>query len=668
VAIVVRGLEGKGTKRTARAQAAAKKHEAIPAVESGLLPWQLSQPLSREVVVPGAGNRLLILGGLRGSASLNGIESLDPATGAARSIGSLPAGVHDAAGGVVAGQDLVFGGGSPTTVAGVESFTPAGGGGSSAGGSAAASGQLPQPRSDATAASIGGTTYIVGGYDGKNPDAAVLGTRDGRTFRRVATLSVPVRYPAVAAAAGKVYVFGGQAISGAQAGNPVDDIQMVDPRARSSTVVGHLPEPLQAAAAVTLNGTIYVSGGDTNATQPAGPQLGTTQLSPPVNPTATAGLTTVSTIWAFKPPQNRMLVAGRLQVPVSHAGVAVLGSRAWLIGGESGGNQLASVQMLTPNASFGTAGASGAGSPYFGGKLLLADRANNRLLLLNPAMQIVWRFPSPSLPHDHLGFYFPDDAFFVRHGTAILSNQEQNETIQEIAYPSGRVLWSYGHPRQIGTAPGYLHEPDDAYLLKNGDVTVADADNCRVLVIRPNHTLAHQIGTAGLCAHNPPHALDSDNGDTPLADGNLLVSEITDSRVTEYTPSGHVVWSCVLPISYPSDPQQIGSDLYLIADYTNPGQILEFNRAGKVLYRYDVSSGPGMLNQPSLVEHLPSGVFMVNDDYRNRMVAIDPATRALVWQYGVSDRAGTANGMLRIPDGFDLLMPGGVTPTHPQTG
>jgi hypothetical protein len=283
-------------------------------------------------------------------------------------------------------------------------------------------------------------------------------------------------------------------------------------------------------------------------------------------------------------------------------------------------------------------------------------------------MQIVWRFPSPSLPHDHLGFYFPDDAFFVRHGTAILSNQEQNETIQEIAYPSGRVLWSYGHPRQIGTAPGYLHEPDDAYLLKNGDVTVADADNCRVLVIRPNHTLAHQIGTAGLCAHNPPHALDSDNGDTPLADGNLLVSEITDSRVTEYTPSGHVVWSCVLPISYPSDPQQIGSDLYLIADYTNPGQILEFNRAGKVLYRYDVSSGPGMLNQPSLVEHLPSGVFMVNDDYRNRMVAIDPATRALVWQYGVSDRAGTANGMLRIPDGFDLLMPGGVTPTHPQTG
>ncbi|MGH2941103.1 MAG: hypothetical protein ACRDPE_23635 [Solirubrobacterales bacterium] len=37
-----------------------------------------------------------------------------------------------------------------------------------------------------------------------------------------------------------------------------------------------------------------------------------------------------------------------------------------------------------------------------------------------------------------------------------------------------------------GSEPGYLHEPDDAYLLKNGDVSVADAENCRVLLISPN--------------------------------------------------------------------------------------------------------------------------------------------------------------------------------------
>ena len=60
------------------------------------------------------------------------------------------------------------------------------------------------------------------------------------------------------------------------------------------------------------------------------------------------------------------------------------------------------------------------------------------------------------------------------------------------------MLWSYGHPRHPRIAPGHLHEPDDAYLLKNGQITVADAVNCRVLVINANGSLAHQIGTSGV--------------------------------------------------------------------------------------------------------------------------------------------------------------------------
>ncbi len=146
------------------------------------------------------------------------------------------------------------------------------------------------------------------------------------------------------------------------------------------------------------------------------------------------------------------------------------------------------------------------------------------------------------------------------------------------------------------------------------------------------------------------------------------MSEITGQWVSEYTPKGSLVWTVHLPIGYPSDPQQIGPDLYLISDYSHPGAILEFNREGQILYRYAPPSGSGELNQPSLTELLPSGVFMTNDDYRNRMVAVDPATQALVWQYGVTDTAGTSPGMLNTPDGFDVLLPNGATPTHTATG
>jgi outer membrane protein assembly factor BamB len=665
-------------------------------------------------VLPGNGNQLVLLGGLTtGNTSTSGVYTLDTTDGNLAHVGDLTGPLHDAAAAVVGSQDVVFGGGATTTVATVQAFPAPGATGnlSAPGPTAAVVGSLPSPRSDAAEVTIGATSYVVGGYDGVNADTAVLATTVGHTFRSVASLPIPVRYPAVSSLGGKIYVFGGQAIMGTDAGDPVDTVQVIDPGHHTATIDGHLPEPLSGAVAVTLDGHLYVVGGESTVPQPSTTGIGSTQLGPSSTsnpgagksgaitdgyvsgrdgaPTASlltdatskpapgAGATanlslatsnTVSSIWAFDPASHRLALAGHLQLPVSHAGVAVIGSTAWLIGGESGGTPVTAVQMLTPRIAFGTAGAPGAGSPYFGAKLLIADRGNNRLLVLDPSMHVLWTYPSSSSPSDAPSFYFPDDAFFIDKGSAIISNQEQNDTIVEIGYPSGKILWSYGHAKQPGTAAGYLHEPDDAYLLKDGQITVADADNCRVLVLNSGGTVADQIGRDGVCVHNPPTSMGAPNGDTPLADGNLLVSEINGSWVTEFTPHGGVVWSVHLPIAYPSDPQQVGPNLYLLADYATPGQVLEFNRSGTILYRYDVASGPGMLDHPSLAELLPSGAIMANDDYRNRMVAFDPGTGALVWQYGINDQAGTSPGMLNTPDGFDVLLPAGSTPTHPATG
>jgi hypothetical protein len=577
-------------------------------------------------------------------------------------VGALAAPVHDAAVATFGGRALVFGGGSQASVATVQAFSLNGRSGHTHG---VTVGSMPTRRSDATAVTIGSTAYVVGGYDGAKPDAAVLATKNGRSFTTIATLRIPVRYPAVAALGGRIYVFGGQAITGPRVGTAVDAIQAIDPARHTAKVIGHLPEPLAGALAVTLNNELFVAGGDTTAARHVTAGLGTTQLIPR---RSSSPSTTVSTIWAFDPATKRLLRAGDLQVPVSHAGAAVIGSTALVVGGESGGSLLKSVQMFRPRHAFGTAGAPGAGSPFFGARLLIADRGNNRLLFMNDNMHVAWKYPSAKTKKDSLHFYFPDDAFFADHGTAILSNQEQNDTIVKIGYPSGKILWSYGHPRRPGTARGYLHEPDDAFLLKDGQVSVADAVNCRVLVLNRNGTVADQIGTNGVCVHRPPASMGSPNGDTPLANGNLLISEINGSWVSEYTLRGKLVWTTQLPISYPSDPQQLGPDRYLIADYASPGQIIEFNHKGQILYRYHPSSGPGMLNHPSLAERLPSGVIMVNDDYNDRMVAIDPTTKALVWQYGVTGRPGTGRGRLNIPDGFDLLLPNGRTPTHPTTG
>lgn len=603
------------------------------------MPWSLPAPVSGEVVL-GQGRRLLIAGGLDASgASASGIFALDPADGRIRPVGSLAAPLHDAAGALLGSAVLVLGGGSPVTTADVERFIPGQG--------ASVVGRLPAPRSDAQAVVLGGRAYLVGGYDGARATAAVLATRDGRRFVAVASLPVPVRYPAVAVVGTTIYLFGGERVGGGD----TNAIQAVDPARGTARVVGRLPVTLAHGIGVTLGGSAYIAGGRADGAASA-------------------------RVWRYDPARRTAVAAGSLPSPVTNAGAATADGAAYVIGGlnrSGGATRAVSVLRLAParpprRAAAVTARHMAAHAPAFTGQLLIADRGNNRLLLVDAGKRVLWSYPSASRPAPPGGFYFPDDAFFARSGTEIISNEEDNNAIVQIAFPSGQLLWSYGHPKVAGSAPGYLNQPDDAYLLADGQVAVADAKNCRVLIIDSNGRPASQIGTTGDCAHDPPRALGYPNGDTPLANGDLLISEIDGSYVSEYTRAGRWRWSVKLPIAYPSDPQQLDPDRYLVADYADPGGLYEFDRAGHILWSYHPQHGPGMLDHPSLAERLPNGLIAVNDDYRDRVVLIDPATKRIVWQYGATDRPGTGPDRLHTPDGFDLLQAGGRTPTHPSTG
>jgi hypothetical protein len=649
------GLVVVGAASACSGNAASHRGTATPPVRTvittGEEGWRLTAPVSRLVAFPdGAG--VVLAGGLTtGGTSSTGVYRLNPTTGSLRFLAAMPSAFHDAAGAVIAGRDVVFGGGSASSFDLVQSYA--------GGRSGTVVGHLPTPRSDLSAVTVAGRTYLVGGYTGHAPSPAVLATSDGRSFTTVAHLMQPVRYAAVAALGHDIWIFGG-----IRGNRPVRTIQRVDVGTGRATIAGSLPAAVSDATAFVVGGKLLIAGGRDAAGRPT------------------------ATVLDFSPVTGRAQPTAHLPHPVADSAGAVIGSTAYLIGGEvgpaTGGTPVRTVQTIsvtrvTPSPSPARSSASagpGPGAPAalsdqhpFNGQLLIADRGNNRLLVVNADKQILWTFPTASRPAPPTGFYFPDDAFFIHHGTGIISNQEGNDTVVEVGYPSGAPLWSYGHPRIAKAKPGYLHEPDDAYLLRDGRVVVADANNCRVVVISPAGHQVEQIGRPGNCTHNPPADLGYPNGDTPLADGNILISEVIGSWISEYTLAGHLVWTVQLPsVRYPSDPQQIGPDRYLVADYSKPGGLVEFDRSGHILWRYQPRHGDAMLNHPSLAEVLPGGFICTNDDYRDRVVIIDPATKRIVWQYGHTSRRGTRPGYLHIPDGFDLLEPDGTTPTHPFTG
>jgi hypothetical protein len=460
-----------------------------------------------------------------------------------------------------------------------------------------------------------------------------------------------------------------------------------------AAVAGHLPEPNTGAAAFTLGGAVYVAGGQTAPARP-----GQATASP------AAALTTSRAVLRFQPGQPTAL-AGSLPVPVANAGAAVAGGTAFLVGGDDGTRPVPTVtefRLVSPAAAIPsvapgraldarpaeTLRGTGAGDPALSsqpwlssphgrghlaphsdpaalpGDVLIADNHNNRLLVVDPQGRIRWQFPQPGDLVRKQTFRVPDDAFFSADGKEIIATEEDDSVISVINIAEHRISYRYGTPGVPGSGANHVSNPDDAMLLPGGDMLSADIKNCRIIVVRPPaHRPVRIIGqTSNVCWHDPPRRFGSPNGAFPMTNGKYLVTEINGSWVNAVSLSGHVSWSTHPPgVSYPSDTNEVYPGLYLTADYSTPGQVVEFTAAGQLRWRF------GGLDHPSLALPLPNGDILVNDDYNHRVIVIDPVSSRIVWQYGHTGVAGSKPGYLNNPDGVDVTPPDSMLIAHAAT-
>lgn len=279
------------------AQSKSPSHPQSLTFTSSVAPFTLPAPVSRPTVFS-AGVGLLVVGGLTtADTTTQDILLVDLLHGTVKATGQMPVPTHDGAGAVVGGRDLVFGGGSTVVTGAVQDVTP--------GVPAEVISHLPQPRADLVAISNGNTAYVLGGFDGAQGLTPVLRTLDGRVFTVIGNLPVSVRYPAIAAGSGSIWLFGGE-----YDGKQVTDVQRIDLTSGHASIVGQLPQPLSHAGAFTLGGTVLVAGGR-------------------------IGVSTTDTVMRFNPANESFSPAGHLPEARSDFGVAVVGTTAYLVGGEN---------------------------------------------------------------------------------------------------------------------------------------------------------------------------------------------------------------------------------------------------------------------------------------------------------------------------------------------
>jgi len=606
------GAGGRG--RAAAARSAKLKAQARA---SGDLTYssggQLAAPVQDAAAAVLPDGRIVLLGGI--GASGQSTSQVTIVTGGHRVAGgALPAPQHDAAAATLAGAVYVFGGGVQSSYDHILRYDPASQ-------RTTVVGKLPRASSDVAVATIGDTAYIVGGYDGVTASPDIVAWKPGGPARVVGRLPTGLRYAGVAESGGRLVIAGGSVGQG-----PSNAIYSFDPATKAVRLIGRLPAARTHAAAATLDGRVYLIGG--------------------------YGATTASAtdeILEIDPLSGRVRYAGTLPQPLSDlAAVTPPGGSIVFAGGSDGVAAQTEVGLLRPAPPLP------APSAALPGDILIADRGNNRILLVNTRKQVIWRFPTAADLALGRRLRYDDDVFVAPGGAQIVANEEDSHVIVEVDVATHALKVLYGHLDSPGSGPGYLDTPDDAYPLAGGVVSVADAYNCRILYIRA-HRIIRQLGRTGACYHSPPQAFGDVNGDTPTPGGGVLISEVNNSWIDAIDAHGHLTFSFRAPVSYPSDPQPLSGGRILLADYTNPGQIVIVDQRGHVLWRYGPHSGPGRLDHPSLAAMLPNGNIAVNDDYRDRIVVLDPRQGRIVWQYGHTGQSGTGAGQLKIPDGLDFV-------------
>lgn len=406
-----------------------------------------------------------------------------------------------------------------------------------------------------------------------------------------------------------------------------------------------------------------------------------------VLPRGRPGLATSGDVLAFDPRRDTVAPAGRLPVPVANAAAAVVAGTAYLVGGNNGLRQVPTVTELRPAARATAIGGTGPGGPVLAsepwlgpahsrghlaphsdpsvlpGDVLIADNQNNRLLIVDPHGRIRWKFPRRGDLTRGQRFLVPDDAFFSPDGRDIIATEEDYSVISVIDIARHKIVYRYGTPGVPGSGNNHAANPDDALMMPGGMIITADIENCRLLLLAPpSHRPRRVIGQTGICAHDPPHLLTSPNGAFPTTSGTYLVTEINGDWVSEIGLDGHLLWSAHPPgVAYPSDTVEVYPGRYLTTDYSSAGQVVEFDSRGRLLWRFRG------LDHPSLALPLPNGDILVNDDYNDRVIVIDPIAHRIVWQYGHTSRPGSAPGYLNDPDGVDLTPPASMLISHAAT-
>ncbi|WP_211470614.1 hypothetical protein [Collimonas humicola] len=123
--------------------------------------------------------------------------------------------------------------------------------------------------------------------------------------------------------------------------------------------------------------------------------------------------------------------------------------------------------------------------------------------------------------------------FQRRHGLHVIIADQANQRII-VVDRAHRLVWQYGSTGVAGNGPNQLNNPNSAEQLENGNILIADENNNRAIEVTTGLQIVRQF-TAGGTLSGVAFA-------SRLPDGHTLITDSNNNRIVEVDGNDAIVW------------------------------------------------------------------------------------------------------------------------------
>ena len=214
--------------------------------------------------------------------------------------------------------------------------------------------------------------------------------------------------------------------------------------------------------------------------------------------------------------------------------------------------------------------------------------ADDRVMLVDPSGKIVWQYGQFGLAGSGPNLLdTPVQCTFLPNFHVLITDQANNRIIE--VNMAKNIVWQY--PGSNTNDDDQLNGPNSAELLKNGHILIADQGNNRAIEVTRDDKILRTF-TVGGTANTVAFASRLDNGDTLLTDAG-------NSRAVEVDANDNVVWQYFtdtgpnsVPAPLPTRAVRLKNGDTLISDQFN-NRVIRVNHAGAIVADYGLPLAGG---------------------------------------------------------------------------